>query len=62
MKLESWLEREGISHREFGEMVGSSQPSVGRWINHGAIPNKLHLIEIRKVTDGEVLANDFAYA
>lgn len=58
MKLKDYLDKNGISRRQFAADIGVHQDAVFRW-QRGAIPRKEILTKIVEVTDGKVRPVDF---
>jgi transcriptional regulator with XRE-family HTH domain len=59
MRLQTYLENNGITHREFAEEIGTSQAAVTRYANGLRFPSRDILARIRTATGGRVSADDF---
>ena len=59
MKLTQYLVQNEISQKKLAEILQVSQPTVHKWLNNKAIPSGKRLIQIEKLTDGNVRARDF---
>lgn len=58
--LGEWIKRSGLTHEQFGELIGRDHSAVGRYIRGERMPNPTTLRRIFQATKGEVSANDFA--
>jgi hypothetical protein len=60
MTLQDYLTREGLTFTAFAPMIGASYPStVERYAKGAQIPGRSMMKEIVRVTNGEVMPNDF---
>jgi transcriptional regulator with XRE-family HTH domain len=59
MKLTQYLVQNEISQKKLAEILKVSQPTVHKWLNNKAIPSGKRIIQIEKLTDGNVRARDF---
>lgn len=59
-KLDQFLRANNLTQKDFGVLIGLSQPSVHRILNRKTFPRQKTLKKITEVTDGAVTANDFA--
>ena len=59
MKLLQYLVQNEISQKKLAEILQVSQPTVHKWLNNKAIPSGKRIIQIEKLTDGNVRARDF---
>lgn len=59
MKLLQYLVQNEISQKKLAEILKVSQPTVHKWLNNKAIPSGKRIIQIEKLTDGNVRARDF---
>ena len=59
MKLTQCLVQNEISQKKLAEILKVSQPTVHKWLNNKAIPSGKRIIQIEKLTDGNVRARDF---
>ena len=59
MKLTQYLVQNEISQKKLAEILQVSQPTVHKWLNNKAIPSGKRIIQIEKLTDGNVRARDF---
>tara|TARA_A100000171_G_scaffold39018_1_gene38528 strand:+ start:7446 stop:7634 length:189 start_codon:yes stop_codon:yes gene_type:complete len=59
MKLTQYLVQNEISQKKLAEILKVSQPTVHKWLNNKAIPSGKRIIQIEKLTDGNVRAKDF---
>jgi transcriptional regulator with XRE-family HTH domain len=59
MKLAAYLQKNGISDEDFGQLIGVTRQAVHRYKTFERFPERSVLAEISKVTKGEVTANDF---
>ena len=59
MKLTQYLVQNEISQKKLAEILQVSQPTVHKWLNNKAIPSGKRIIQIEKLTDGNVRAMDF---
>ena len=59
MKLKDWLSMNGLSHKQFSEMVGLDRTQVGRMVRGGYWPERSTAIAIMDVTGGSVTPEDF---
>jgi len=59
MKLTQYLVQNEISQKKLAEILNVSQPTVHKWLNNKAIPSGKRIIQIEKLTDGNVRARDF---
>jgi transcriptional regulator with XRE-family HTH domain len=60
MKLAEWRKGQGKTQAEVAETLGVSQSQVAKF-ELGRIPNQRDMAKIRRVTRGQVTANDFSY-
>ena len=59
MKLQQWKDKEGLTNQQIADLVGVSQGSISRYINHVVRPEWPNIQKIITATNGEVTANDF---
>lgn len=57
--LARWLERNGVSQREFALLIGVSQPAVWKWIHKGYCPSDNVIRMVTQLTDGAVTPGDW---
>jgi hypothetical protein len=57
VKLSQWLKLNNLSQKDFGNMLGIRQQSVGRYL-HGFPPKRNIAFEIIKLTGGKVQLAD----
>ncbi len=62
MKLDEYLNKNGLSQAEFGKKLTPpvSQGLVSQWINGGTRVTLDNALEIERVTDGSVTVRDCA--
>lgn len=60
MQLAKYLDDNEISDAAFARSIGVERQAVGRYRAGDRFPEKQILLEIFKVTNGQVTANDFA--
>jgi transcriptional regulator with XRE-family HTH domain len=54
MKLRTWLRRRRLTHAQFGELIGSRQQTVSRWVSGLRIPDPKQIALIHRATRGKV--------
>lgn len=59
MKLEHYIEANGLTHAEFANKIGVTASSVTRYLLGLRTPRKPTLLKIIAATNGMVTANDF---
>jgi transcriptional regulator with XRE-family HTH domain len=59
MKLNNYLHEQDISSAAFGEAVGVTQVTIGRYMKGQRIPTRDVMQKIIAATGGEVTPNDF---
>lgn len=59
MHLLDFLKNENLSQYDFADLIGVSQPAVGRYVNGERIPEGPIMKRIFDKTKGKVTANDF---
>lgn len=59
MTLSDYIAAHRMTQDEFAELIGVTQPSVGRWIAGERMPRPDTLRRIAELTAGAVTANDF---
>jgi transcriptional regulator with XRE-family HTH domain len=59
MKLADYLAAHDLSQAEFARSLGISQVAVSRYAGGRRMPRRDHLLKIREITDGAVMADDF---
>jgi DNA-binding transcriptional regulator YdaS (Cro superfamily) len=59
MKLNTYLDANGIDRAAFAKQIGVSAEAVRLWICGSRAPRRQHLDAIRAATNGAVTANDF---
>ena len=59
MKLLQYLVQNEISQKKLAEILKVSQPTVHKWMNNKAVPSGKRIVEIERLTDGNVSARDF---
>jgi len=62
MKLKNWLEKQGLTNREFAKMLNVSDSAIHRWTardDASRMPRLEHMIAIQKATGGKVKPQDF---
>ena len=59
MKLQEFLTKSGMSHRQFAEEIGTAQATVSRLCSGAALPSLKLAHEIETVTNGAVPAWTF---
>ena len=59
MKLEEYLEWQGMTRATFGKKVNATESTVSRWCSHKRIPRTTKLPEIEDASDGHVRGEDF---
>ena len=59
MKLLQYLVQNEISQKKLAEILKVSQPTVNKWLNNKAVPSGKRIVEIERLTDGNVSARDF---
>jgi|JI102314A1RNA_FD_contig_51_4578784_length_542_multi_17_in_0_out_0_1 predicted transcriptional regulator len=59
MKLKEYLEKQSITHKNFGKMIGVSQPFVTCMVSGIRIPSLTLMQRIIESTNGEVNVGDF---
>lgn len=59
MKLQKWLDRNNMSHKNFGQLVGVTASAIWYYVNGIKIPRPETMAKIVAYTKGEVTANDF---
>jgi len=57
--LDEWMNDEGMTGREFAELVGADQATVSRWRRGLTTPGPEDMLRIYEVTGGEVDPNSF---
>jgi transcriptional regulator with XRE-family HTH domain len=58
MGLSEWLDKKGISEREFGDRIGLTQAYVNRLRRGLATPSVITAVTIRNETNGDVTVDD----
>ena len=59
MKLQAYLAGKRITHRQFAELVGSTEFAVHKWVTGERIPRPKWMRVIAEKTGGIVTAKDF---
>ena len=59
MKVLQYLVQNERSQKKLAEILKVSQPTVHKWLNNKDIPSGKRIIQIEKLTDGNVRARDF---
>lgn len=59
MKLEQYLEKEGISAADFGKRINVGRMTMHRYLKKGRVPRTDVMKKIREETGGQVTADDF---
>ena len=59
MKLLQYLVQNEISQKKLAEILKVSQPTVHKRLNNKAVPSGKRIVEIERLTDGNVSARDF---
>lgn len=59
MKLDQYLEREGITAAEFARRIERGRSAVTRWANGKRIPDPESMRRIAEATNHKVEPNDF---
>jgi len=59
MQLTQYLVENQISQKQFSQLLEVSQPTVHKWLNKKAIPSGRRILQIYRLTEGEVSAEDF---
>ena len=59
MQLTQYLVENQISQTKFSQLLEVSQPTVHKWLNKKAIPSGRRILQIYRLTEGEVSAEDF---
>tara|TARA_R110000822_G_scaffold53516_2_gene138008 strand:+ start:669 stop:875 length:207 start_codon:yes stop_codon:yes gene_type:complete len=58
MNLREWLTDQEITFTKFAELVGCTRPAVSWWAMGRSRPSPLFVDEIKKLTRGQVTAED----
>lgn len=58
-KLQTFLDENGLTQRDFADRIGATQGAVARWVNGRRFPSPAVLRAIFAATGGQVTANDF---
>lgn len=59
MRLEDWINKNKLSQKEAGKLIGVKQASISRWINGIMTPSIDKIKKISLVTNNEVTFHDF---
>ena len=59
MRLDEYMEAEGLSHAQFANMCGISARALYRYAKHQRVPREPVMRAIIHTTDGAVQPNDF---
>lgn len=59
MQLGAYLNKHGISEKDFAAKIGTTHVSVNRYVNARRIPTRRIMTVIEKETGGAVKAQDF---
>ena len=59
MRLDQYMETEGLSHAQFANMCGISARALYRYAKHQRVPREPVMRAIILATDNKVLPNDF---
>lgn len=59
MKIETYLKSKSMTHAEFAEVIGTSQPTVTRYVNGDRRPSIEMIDKIEKITKGKVKMRDW---
>lgn len=60
MKLAEYISKQGMTHAEFGALIGVPQATVSRYVNGVRIPHDKETFDkIFEATGGQVTPNDF---
>jgi predicted transcriptional regulator len=59
MRLDEYMEAEGLSHVQFANLCGISARALYRYAKHQRVPRELVMRAIIRATDHKVTPNDF---
>ena len=62
MTLADYLRQQSLTPEEFGRLIGRSPGLVKKWRYGERLPRLPELLEIERLTNGAVTANDFVAA
>jgi len=57
--LDEWINDEGLSGREFSELIGTEPSTVSRWRRGLTTPGPEDMLRIYEATGGDVEPNSF---
>lgn len=61
MKFKEYLTQEGLSLAKFSKLSEIPEPTLNKYKYENRIPQKINMLRITKITQGQVKANDFYY-
>lgn len=59
MRLQTYLQKHGMTYEAFASSIGVSAYAVGKWARGSRVPRPEHLRRINQATDGLVSFADF---
>ena len=59
MKLNAYMVLKGIRQVDLAELLKVNQSSINKWLYKKSLPSGKHMIEIYKLTKGEVNLKDW---
>ena len=59
MTLGDYLLATGQTRQAFADQVGRAQPTVSKYVRGDLIPDRETMLEIYRITGGQVTPNDF---
>ena len=59
MKLKAYMVLKGIRQVDLAELLKVNQSSINKWLYKKSLPSGNHMIEIYKLTKGEVNLKDW---
>ena len=61
MKFKEYLQKERLSLARFSKMTDIPEPTLNKYKYENRIPQRINMLRITEVTEGQVKANDFYY-
>lgn len=59
MKLQKWLESEGMSQADLARVIGCNKSQISRWLAGECLPPHKRVIAIQKLTKNAVSPEDW---
>ena len=62
MRLEEWLIETGTTQGKLARELEITQTAISRYVSGARMPRAEHMVEIYRITEGDVTPNDFVLA